>query len=90
MVSIERQLAGDLFSSAAAVSTGLSETLSDELRFQLSTATRRLRALQLDDAETTILKAFILFLTGVYMYTAHSTNKYTHPFNGTFSGTTRA
>ena len=65
MVMIHRQFDGRLFRSVTGIKTDLSETLDEELNFLLSTATRRLRALQLTDTETTILKAFLLFFTGI-------------------------
>jgi len=62
IVMIHAELDGHLFSSAAGVTgTDRSATLDEELCFVLSTAARRLQALQLTETETTILKAFILF-----------------------------
>ena len=64
-MTIHRQLDGRHFRSFTGITTDLSETLDEELTFLLSTATRRLRTLQLTDAETTLLKAFILFFAGI-------------------------
>jgi len=61
---IHRQFDGRLFRSLRGITTDFSETLDEELNLLLSTATRRLRALQLTDTETIVLKAFILFFTG--------------------------
>ena len=67
IVTIQRQFDGGLLGSVAETSTDLTEALGEELCLQLSTATRLLRALQLTDTETTILKAFILFFTGILL-----------------------
>ena len=55
----------------------LCQTLDDELTQLLGTATRRLRALQLTDTDTTILKAFLLFFAGT-VHSSTSPPRHTH------------
>ena len=66
-MTTHRQYDGRLFRSFARSRTDddLSQTLDDQLTHLLRTAIRRLRALQLTDTETTILKALLLFCTGI-------------------------
>jgi len=62
---VHRQFDGRRFRSFAGITVDLSESWNEELSSLLSTATRRLRALQLNDSETAILKGLVLFCTGI-------------------------